>query len=242
MFTYTGSQSSDHYATGYETDSAKVDESSFRCNVGNTGHQGTGTTSSLLVDLGEKGISRVGDDGSGNSSNNTRSERDNDVLSTGAFSGGRAHGLVDVVSSISLHDELSASVRNLLGKDRNKTSVESTNSLGLGNLLETVNKTVAELRIRDGTDTDSLQRTEEDISDKFSAGSRYHVDTGLVVPCTLGSEGRGSLDLEEFDSTELEPSLDEVSESGGSQTSGQSHGSLLSNDLTESSDQTLVVL
>mmetsp|Transcript_25561 Transcript_25561/g.43325 ORF Transcript_25561/g.43325 Transcript_25561/m.43325 type:complete len:140 (+) Transcript_25561:16-435(+) len=70
----TSSKSSNHNATGQESNCAEVDKSNLLGNVHQTSHHRSISTSTLLVNLGEKSISRVRDNGSGNSSNNTGSQ------------------------------------------------------------------------------------------------------------------------------------------------------------------------
>ena len=184
----------------------------------------------------------MGDDGGGNSGNNTRSQRDTKVATLAKLVGRRSHGVVDGVSSGSLNSEFGHGVGDLLEKDGAKTSVKSTNSILGKHFTEAVSQSAAEVRVRDGANSDSLKRAEEDVSDGLSSGSGSKVNRGLHLPSLLLSETPGGIDLEKLDSAKLEETLDEVSPAGGAKASEESSGSLLTDDLLESTDQALVVL
>ena len=237
----SSSKGSNHDTTGQKSNCAKVHKSNLLGNVHQTDHHGTISSSTLLVNLGKKGISRVRNNGSGNSGNDTRHQGHSNIGSTGKLSGCLAHGSIDGISGRSLHGELSHGVRDLFGKDGEETRIKSTNSLGLQNLSKSIGKTVAELGVRHGTDTHGLQGTEENISNGLSNGGRCQVNWNLVVPCLFLSQGLNCLNFEEFYSTEFEPALDEVSKSSGTETGGKSHGSLLGNNLTHTTDEAGVV-
>ena len=235
-------QCTDHNATGWKTNSAKLNESDFLGDVGKTRHQRTVSSGTGLVDLREKGIGRVGNNGGGNSSNNTRSQRDTKSGGPRNLSRALSDGGVDAVGGGTLDKEFSASVRNLLTQDREETIVEPSNTFGAEHLSESGSETVGEFGIRDLTDTDGLKRTEEDIGDEFGAGGGDNVDLGLVFVGGFISQSLGGLNLEEFNSSEFEPSLDEVSECGGSKTGGQGSGSLFGDDHSHTADQSSVLL
>ena len=55
----TSSKSSNHNATGQESNCAEVDKSNLLGNVHQTSHHWSISTSTLLVNLGEKSISRA---------------------------------------------------------------------------------------------------------------------------------------------------------------------------------------
>ena len=235
-------QGSNHEATGNETNRAELDKANLLGNVDKTGNHGSGTAGSLLVDLGKKGVSGVRDNGRCNSGNNTRSQRDGKVHSWGDFGRCLAHGNVGVVSDSSLDHKLGASVRDLLGQNGEESSVESTKSFGSPHFAKAVSQSSTPGGVRDGANTNSFQWAEEAVSDKLSSGSGPNVNARLVFPGLLFAKVLDGIDLEVFDSSKLEPSLDKVPSSSGSETGGQGHGSLLGNDLSETSDQTLVVL
>mmetsp|Transcript_42049 Transcript_42049/g.64753 ORF Transcript_42049/g.64753 Transcript_42049/m.64753 type:complete len:332 (-) Transcript_42049:37-1032(-) len=232
----------DHYATGCETDRAQLKESDFRGNIRQTGHHGTVSTGSLLVDLGKKSISRVGDDGRSNSSNDTRKKRNSKIYGAANLSRCLSHRGVNRIGSTSLDDEFGASVWDLLRKDGKETSVETSNSFGLGHFRETIGKTVAKFRVRDRTNADGFQGTKENVSNELGTSSRSNVDGGLAIPGLFFSHVFDGVDLEKFNSSEFEPSLNEISGSGGSKSGGQCHSTLFGNNLTESTNQPLVVL
>ena len=238
----SGGEGTDHDATGEKPDSAKVDEASLAGNSHETGHHGALSTGSLLVDLGEEGVGGVGDDGGGNTGNDTGGEGDTDVGSRGKLSRGLAHGTVDGIGGFALDGELGHGVGNLLAEDGDKAGVEAANTLSLEHLDGAVGEAVAELGVGNGTDTDGLKGAEEDIGDGLGAGGGSEVDGGLVVPGGLFAHLLDGLNLEVLNTAELEPALDEVTSGGGTEAGGKGHGALLGNDLTESTDETGVVL
>lgn len=118
-------KSTDHDPSGDESDSAESVESFFGSDVSESRDHGSFTTSSLLVDLGEEGISGVRDGGGDDTSNNTRLERDDDVLSLGAGFGAASLHAVDHFGGFTLDGKLGHGVRNLLAEEGDKSRVES---------------------------------------------------------------------------------------------------------------------
>lgn len=76
--------------------------------------------------------------------------------------------------------------------------------------------------MRDESDSAGFVGAKEAIGDSLSNGGRSKVDLVSVFPGVLISPFLAEVSLEELDSTELEPSLDEVSLAGGSETSEES--------------------
>lgn len=64
----------DHDATWAETDGGKLHETNFFSEDAETLRNGSFTTGTSLVDLGEKGVGRVGDDRGSNTGNDTGSD------------------------------------------------------------------------------------------------------------------------------------------------------------------------
>ena len=238
----SGREGSNHDTTGDKSDSAELPETNLASNVGKTGHHGTVTSGTSLVHLGEQSVGGVRDDGGGNSSNHTRQEGDSNVDIARELIRCLAHGAVEGVGGRSLHGEFGHGVGDLLGKDGGETGVETNESLGSGHLDESISEAGGEGGVGHGADAHGLERAEEDICDKLGSGGGSEVNGGLVVPGLFLSERLGEVDLDELDSSELEPTLDEVTKGGGTKTGCEGHGSLLGNDLTESADEALVVL
>ena len=234
-------QCTDHDATSGETNGTELDETNFTGDISKTLHQRTVSTGSGLVDLGEKGIGGVGDNGGGNSGNDTTRQGDSKSSGLGNLSRGFSHGLVNAVGSGTLDQEFGAGVRNLLAQNRKETAVESSNTLGFEHLNESGCETVGEFGIGDLANTDRLERAEEDIGDEFGAGGGDNVDSGLVFVGLFVSESLGGLNLEELNSSEFEPSLDEVTKGGGPKTGGQGSGSLFGDNRSHTADQTSVL-
>lgn len=130
----------------------------------------------------------------------------------------------------------------LLEENGTETRVESANTLVLQDLGETADETVSEGRVRDETDTGSLERAEGDIGEELGGGGRSEVDSGTVVGSGLVAESVDGLLLEELVTTELEGTLEEVTSEGRADTGPDSAEALLANDLLEAADETAVVL
>lgn len=132
-------------------------------------------------------------------------------------------------------------VNVLLEQDRTETGVEGTDTLVLQHLAETSNKTIGVCWLGNETDTGGLKRAKGDISEELSGTCRCEVDSCAVVGGSLVSEEVDGLLLEQLISSKLECALEKVTSSSWTETSQQSTGTLLSNNLSETSDQTLVV-
>jgi hypothetical protein len=129
----------------------------------------------------------------------------------------------------------------LLEEDRTESRVESTDTLVLEDLSETADQTAGKGGLRDETDTSGLERAQSDISEELGESGRSQVDSSAVVSSGLVTELVDELLLEELVTTELEGTLEEVTGGGRTETSQQSAGTLLLDDLTETTDQTTVV-
>ena len=239
----TSSQGTDHNATGAKTNSAQLDEANLVGDAAQAGHDGTVTTSTSLVDLGEQGISRVGDDSGGNTGNDTGEEGDTQLGTTLQLGQLLAHGSGDGLSGGTLDSELGHGVWDLLHQDRTEARVETLDeALLLQQSGGSREKTVGEAGVGDQADTSGLKRAQEDIGDELSSSRGAKVDTSAVIPSGLLTDGLGNVDLEELHTAELEPTLDEVTDDGRTKTSGQTGSTLLSDDGLESTNQTLVIL
>jgi hypothetical protein len=240
----SGGEGANHDATSTKTVEAELLEADLLGQGDETAGNGTCATSSGgLVDHGQQGISRVGDDGGGDTSNGTRGQGNNGL---GSVAGGLqvvSGGGGDDFLSPALDGELSHGVGDLLEQDGAEARVEALHdTVLLDDLGEGGDEAVGVLGVGHQADTGGLQGAEEDISDKLSHGSGSQVDEGAVVPGLLDSEALSEVDLEELYSAELEPALDEVTHKGRANTGQQSTGAFLSNDLLEGRDHALVVL
>lgn len=129
----------------------------------------------------------------------------------------------------------------LLEEHRTETGVESTETLVLQDLTEAADKTAGESGLRDETDTGSLKRAESNVGEELGSSGRGKVDGGSVLRGRLVAEVVDALLLEELVTTELEGTLEEVTGSGRTETSEKSASTLVGNDLSETTDHTLVV-
>jgi hypothetical protein len=96
--------------------------------------------------------------------------------------------------------------------------------------------------LRNKTNTGGLKRAEGNISKELGGGSGSEVDSRAVLRGSLIAKLGDALLLEEFVSTKLEGSLKEVSSEGWANTSPNSAKSFLSNNLSEATNETAVVL
>lgn len=215
-----GSESTNHEATGSKTSGAELDKANLASNVQEARSSRAGSTSALLVDLGEKSISRVGNDGGSDASNDTGGEGDGNVLAGSGLVGGSAEGLVDGLSSHALNGELGHGVGDLLEEDGTKTGVEAHDTISGEHASSASTEALGEGGVGNGADADGLQRAEEEVSDELGHGGRGKVDVGAVLPSLLLTHGVGEVDLEELNTTELEPALDKVASSRGTETLG----------------------
>lgn len=129
----------------------------------------------------------------------------------------------------------------LLEQNGTETRVKSTNTLLLQDLGETTDQAVGEGRLRHQSDTGGLEGAEGNVSDEFGACSRGEVDGGAVLDGTFVADQVDALLLEEFVTTELEGTLKEVTGKSRPDTGPKSASTLIGDNLTETTDETLVV-
>jgi len=129
----------------------------------------------------------------------------------------------------------------LLEQDGTEARVESTETLSPCDLGETTDQTVSKCWLGDESDTGSLERTEGNIGEELGGSSGSKVDGGSVVRSGLVAKVVDALLLEELVTSELESPLQEVTGEGWANTSQESTGTLILDDLTEATDETSVV-
>ena len=251
----TYSKSSNHEQTGWETGERTL-KTKLLGDCDQTAGDALARKTLGLVDLAQHGIGGLRDNGSGHTGNETRSQVDGGLHSVGGLA--LVNVSVDGLSDLLVDDELGHGVWDpetllashlrevrivnlLLEQDRTETSVEGTDTLVLQHLAEASNETIGVCWLRDEPDTGGLERAKGDISKELSKTCRGEVDGCAVVGGGLISEQIDGLLLEKLISSKLECALEEVTSSGWTETSQQSTSTLLSNNLSESSDQTLVV-
>jgi hypothetical protein len=251
----TGSQSTNHEETGANTSVGSA-ETELLGDLDQTGGGSLSGQTLALVDLGEHGVGGLGDDGSGETGDETGRQ-----VVDGLHAGGglrlvdnSVDGLVDLLED----DELGHGVRNpswhvsfscvfyllgyvLLEQDRSETRVEGTDTFSLEDLAEAANQAVGKGRLRDETDTGSLERAEGDIREELGASSGGEVDSSAVVGGGLVADQVNGLLLEQLVSSELEGTLEEVTSSGRAETGPDGAGTLIGDDFPEATDQAVVV-
>lgn len=129
----------------------------------------------------------------------------------------------------------------LFEQDRTKTGVESANTFSLHNLAKTAKKTASECGFRHKTNTGSLKRTKSDVGEEFSGSGRSQVDRSTIVRGSLVTKVIDRLLLEEFITSKLEGTLEEVAGGSRAKTSEQGASTFIGNDLAETTNETAVV-
>jgi hypothetical protein len=129
----------------------------------------------------------------------------------------------------------------LLEEDGTESRVESTKTLSAVDLAESRDETSSELRVRHETNTGSLERAEGNVGEELGGGRGGEVDGSTVVDSVLNTNLVDELLLEEFVSSKLEGTLEEVTSKGGTSTSEKSASTLVCDDLSEATDQTSVI-
>ena len=201
------------------------------------------------------------DNGSGDSGNDARAQRNAQISSGSHFLRNRisesqiatkiefekvnlwrfSERFVHHLSRFALDGKLGHSVRNLLEENGAKTSIETHDSISGDKLGQTFGQRLGKGGIRDGANTNSLEGTEKQVGDKLSTGSRDEVDSVAVLPGLFRTELFGNVDFEELDSSKLEPALDEISGGSGSETSAQHTDTLSLDNLAKSRDHAVLV-
>jgi hypothetical protein len=129
----------------------------------------------------------------------------------------------------------------LLEENWTETAVEGTDTLVLQDLGHPADEAIGKARLRHKADTGGLEWAQSDISEEFCSGSGGEVDGGTVVGCGLDADFVDELLLEELITTELECTLQEITCKGWANTGPDGAGTLLGDDLLETTDQTSVV-
>ena len=238
----TGGESADHEATRGQTLCAQLQVAGLGGDAAKADHSAALATGTGLVDLGEEGVSRVRDDGSHHTGNHAGAERHRDVGAARALLGALAHAGVDLLGNRSLHGELGHGVGHLLEEDGPEARVETLeHALLRSDLRHGSGHTGGEGGVGHELDARGLEGAEEDVGDELSHGGGGKVDVLAVVPGFALAEGTHELDLEELDTAELEPTLDEVAEHGRAEARGKGADTLGGDHLAEAADHALVV-
>lgn len=233
-----GSEGTDHEETGTDTGVGSL-KTELLGDLDETGSSALARGTRGLVDLGQHGVGRLGDNGGSETSNQTRSQVGNGL--GGGGEGLLGEGVEDGLGDLLEDDELGHGVRNLLEQDGTEARVESTNTLVLHDLGETTKETVGELGLRDETDTGGLERAEGNVGEELGDTRGTEVDGLTVLRGGLDTEVVNGLLLPELVSTELEGTLDGVTGNGGAETGEEGTSTLVLDDLAEGVDHTLVV-
>mmetsp|Transcript_18283 Transcript_18283/g.56712 ORF Transcript_18283/g.56712 Transcript_18283/m.56712 type:complete len:378 (-) Transcript_18283:16-1149(-) len=240
----TGREGADHDATGAEAGEAELLEARLLGEVDEARGDGARAAGGRrLVDHRQQGVGRVRDDGGGNTGDGARRQRDGHLgrLGGGLHVGARGGG--NGLGGLALDGELGHGVRDLLEQNRAEAGVEALeHAVVLDDLRDRGDEARRELRVRHEADAGGLERAQEDVGDELGARRGHEVDHGAVVPRLLVAEVRRHVDLEELNTAELEPALDEVADGGRAEARGEAGHALLGDDGAEARDHTLVVL
>mmetsp|Transcript_7899 Transcript_7899/g.24972 ORF Transcript_7899/g.24972 Transcript_7899/m.24972 type:complete len:290 (-) Transcript_7899:134-1003(-) len=195
-----------------------------------------------LVDLGEKGVRGVRDDGGGDAGDDARGERERDVPRRRRLLRRRVRRAVHGLGRTALHGELAHRVGDLLEEDWDEARVEAANETLLRrHPRRRAHHARRVRRVGDEADARRLERAEEDVRDELRHRRRGEVDRVAVVPRALRAEGLRKVDLEELNATKLEPPLNEIADKGGCEAGEKRARALLGDDLAEATDHALVV-
>jgi hypothetical protein len=130
----------------------------------------------------------------------------------------------------------------LLEENWSESRVESSDTLGLQNLGEAADQATGKAWLGHKTNTRSLERAERNVGEELTSSSRGEIDGSAVVGRGFVTDQVDALLLEEFVSSELEGTLEEVSSESWTNTGPNSCSTLLGNDLSEATDEAAVVL
>ncbi len=129
----------------------------------------------------------------------------------------------------------------LFEQNGTETGVESTNTLVLKHFAEASNESIGICWFGDETDTGGFERAEGDISEEFCKSRRGQVDSCTVVGGSLVSKEVDGLLLEQFVSSELESTLEEISCRCWAESGQKRACTLICDDLSDSAKKTSVV-
>lgn len=234
----TGGQSTNHEETSTNTGIAAT-ETKLLCDLDQSASCALTRETLCLVDLGQHSVGRLGNQSSSETSNKTRSQVDHSLGAIG--SSVLVNALVDGFSDLLVNDKLGHGVWDLLEQDRTETAVESTKTLGLCDLAETRDEAGSEGGFGDETDTGGLKRAKGNVGKEFGASGGSEVNGGSVVGGRLVAERVDALLLEEFVTSELEGTLQEITCEGRANTGQESACALICNDFSETSNHASVI-
>jgi hypothetical protein len=252
----TGGKTTHHEKTSTDTSIAAA-ETKLTSNLDQAGSGALSRKTLGLVDFGKHGVGGLGNEGSSETSDDTRAQVNGGLLATGssALIDALVNGLVDLLKD----DELGHGVGDpvakrldsitcdwqhghvLLEEDGAETRVEGADAFVLHNLREATEKAVGKGGLGDETDTGGLERAQSNVGEELGDTSRSKVDGSAVVGSGFVAEQVDALLLKKFITTELEGTLEEVAGGSRTETSPNSTSALGSDDLPEATDEAAVV-
>lgn len=206
-----GGEGSDHDESSRHSSEEPLDSEL----LGEGGESGDHALSGLslgLVHSGEERVGRLGDGGGGETGDNSGSERVRRLLSTGELGGLLARHGADVLERDLEDGELGHRVGDLLEQDGSETGVEAGDSLLLEDSGESSSESVGERRLGHESDSDGLERAEGNVGEELGDGGGSEVDGLSVLSGSLDTVVVDGGLLPELVTSELERSLDRVSD------------------------------
>ena len=234
----TSSESTDHDETGAHT-GEETGGAELTGHLDESGGDTLSRSTLGLVDLGEQGVGGLGDDGGGHTGNQTSRQVKTGGLTRGERVLGLASGGEDLLDGDLVDGELGHGVRDLLEEDGTETGVEGTGTLLSEDSEETTGETVGKGGLGDESDSGGLEGAEGNVGEELGDTGSSEVDGLSVVSGSVNAEDVDGLLLPELVTSELEGTLDGVTDNGGTETGEQSTSSLGGNDLSESTDHSL---
>lgn len=256
------SQTTDHEKTSGKTSKGAAD-TKLAANLDKPRNDALTGHTLGLVNLGQHGVGRLGNNRSGETGDETRAQVHGSLATAGQA---RLVELgKDKFGNLLKSDELGHSVRDpglifftvrtgsplfdknqggydvLFEQDGHESRVERANTLILENLGESADETVGEARGRNETDAGGLQGAQRNRREKLGRGGRHRVDKTTVLARSLEAEEVDGLLLEKLVTAKLERALDKVSGKRRAESRQQSSGALILDDLAETTDHALVV-
>jgi len=236
-------EGTDHYATSTKAVRAKFGNTNLPSDVDHALNDWAIAASAFLVHQGQQRVCWVGDNGRDDAGDGPGCQANPNVGSPAHLGWAAAQTAVHLFRGDTLHRKLGHRVWDLLEQHWAETRVEAAeNTFILHQTRSNAAQAVGVGWVGHCANAARLQWAQEDICNEFGASRGTEVDGSAVVPGLLLTEGRGGLGLDQLDTAELEPALDEVADGGGAQTCGQRHGTLLSDHLSEAADHARVVL
>ena len=165
-----GCERANHDAPGAEAGGAKLHKAGLLGDVHEPGDHAAVATGTLLVDLRQQGVCRVGDDGRSHAGDEAGGHGDAHLAGPAQILALRGQRVVDGNLGCSLHCELGHGIGDLLEENGHQARVPAHDALPLDERLHCGEGALGEGGIRNLADAGGLQRAEENVGDELRAG------------------------------------------------------------------------